>query len=143
VRYIQADIANIDYILAEADTFFGNMRHVGICIVGIAHFIDDQTLRHTLQQLYEWAAPGAQIALSFAANTGSGTTSDAITTQYRGMEAPIYLRSVEDIRGIIQPWQPLYGDMHDLTTYLPPGTTLDSQPEQISMIGGIVYKPEA
>jgi len=102
VRYIQSNITQIDDILKEADRHFQGERCVAVCFVGAAYFFDDATITYILDRLHKWCAPGSQVALSWAV---VGEMIDhPVLEMYKRMGSPIYVRSLETIRGMLANW---------------------------------------
>lgn len=105
IRWVQSKIQDIDRILAEAEEFFGAERRVGISLIGVAYFIDDDSLRRVCQRLYDWSAPGSMLAVT-SFNTHMDDSGWAeILEQYRKMGVDGFPRSPEHLQTILTPWQ--------------------------------------
>lgn len=101
IRYIQSDTRDIDHILGEAEKLFGDERRVGICMVGISYFLDDAGFSQVVRKLYEWAAPGSRLALSYATFPGDA---GEVGTMYAKMGTNIFPRSSEEVLDLVAPW---------------------------------------
>lgn len=147
IRYAEADIRQIDQILDEARTFFSPGQRVGICMVGVAYFIEDEALRHALRRLYDWAAPGSRLAISFISVEHPVASNDPVMAMYRQMGTPLYPRTVTQALQLTAPWQPCGPGLRKLNEYIQevqasPVVIEQDQPRE-SMIGGIFEKPLA
>lgn len=117
VRYVQSDLRQIETVLATADEFFAGERRVGICLIGVAYFIADEPLRHVLQQLYAWAAPGSQLAISmFDIDRGHAAAQQMLAT-YERLGTPLYPRTVAHTLDLAAPWQPSGAGLRPLESY--------------------------
>ncbi|ABX02719.1 SAM-dependent methyltransferase [Herpetosiphon sp.] len=105
VIYHQANIAELESILAQAEQHFAGERKLAICMIGVSYFLNDQVLSQTLQRLYEWCAPGSQIAISWIALPENPNPKlQELLARYSAMGSPIYARTVEQIKQFIAPW---------------------------------------
>lgn len=105
VRYFQSDIANLDTILVAADEHFGGERRVAICMLGISYFLSEQVLQRTLKQLYEWCAPGSQLAFSWLDLDPNHPQLQQMLAIYQRIGTPIYFRETEQIKAMLGGWQ--------------------------------------
>lgn len=106
IRCLQGDLRQIDAILAEAESFFGAERRIGICLVNVSYFIDDEPLREVFQQLYNWCAPGSMLAVSaFDQANRLEEGFQQLMTFYRSIGVPLYSRSREELLQLASPWQ--------------------------------------
>ena len=76
VRYIHCDATEPEEMfesvaLAE---LFGTQRWIAITYMGVSYFITEAALRRALRVLYDWAAPGSHLVLSFVAPSTSDIT---------------------------------------------------------------------
>lgn len=114
IRCIQGDMRQIEKILAEAEGFFGAERRIGICMVGVVYFIEDDALAHVFQRLYEWAAPGSMLAVN------SFPLYDPAEWQagqfYKQIGVTLYGRHPDDLLRLAAPWQ-LVGEFEQIESY--------------------------
>lgn len=147
IRYVQSDIRSPEQVLRQADAFFGGERHVGICMVGVAYFIDDAALKHTLRQLYDWAAPGSRLAVSFITVNGAFPVDAPVMEIYQKMGSAIYPRTQAEIADVMQLWRPIAPGLRALASYIEEETGIAVQIPQLpsgeAMMGGIFEKPAA
>ncbi|HEX6291978.1 MAG TPA: SAM-dependent methyltransferase [Herpetosiphonaceae bacterium] len=118
IEFVQARIEDIDTIVGAAERFFGAQRRVGICMSAVAHFIDDDSLRHVFRRLYDWSAPGSMLAVS--SNDADPTDPNqraAIASYEQRTGARLYLRSAQHLYSLIEPWQPQSGGFHPFEAY--------------------------
>jgi O-methyltransferase involved in polyketide biosynthesis len=145
IHYAEADIRQIDQILERASSFFGPSRRVGICMVGVAYFIEDEAVAHVLRRLYEWAAPGSRLAISYISVETPVDGTDSVMQMYRRIGTPLYPRTLQQIERLTAPWQPCGPGLRKLATYIEEAHAIPIQVEQSapgeSMVGGIFEKP--
>lgn len=116
VRYVQSDIRDIDTILDAGGSFFGaDQRRVGICMVGIAYFIESEHLERIFRALYNWSAPGSLLAFSMFNPDPDDPASQAVADKYAKVAQPIYLRTETETMNLIGPWEVL--EIQPLETY--------------------------
>lgn len=119
VRCMQADLRDIDKILAVADEVFEGERCVGICLVNVSYFIEDAALASVFQQLYSWAAPGSQLAVSgFPPVTDPNEIKEQEQALdfYKSVGTMVYPRTPEHLLRLAGPWQ-VFGELKPVETY--------------------------
>lgn len=104
IRYLQTDLRKIDTILEEAEALFGSERRIGISLVGVAYFIDDDSLRHVFQRLYDWAAPGSLLALTTFVADENNAGYREMSKVYAEQMISVYPRSAEELVRLAGPW---------------------------------------
>jgi O-methyltransferase involved in polyketide biosynthesis len=118
VNYIQGRIEEIDAILMAAEAFFGGMRRVGICMIAVAHFIDDDSLRRVFQRLHAWSDPGSILVLSSSgADLDDPTMRAAIDAYQQRTGATLHLRDADHLAQLLGPWQPMDGGFQSIESY--------------------------
>jgi O-methyltransferase involved in polyketide biosynthesis len=105
VRYIQANVADINAILQEAAAHFGAQRKITVCFIGMTYFVEPGVLRTILDRIFDWCAPGSQMALSFLAGDVSRWQQSQFAAIYRQMKAPVYGLEVADVYRLLEKWQ--------------------------------------
>jgi O-methyltransferase involved in polyketide biosynthesis len=147
VRYVQGDLRNIEPILAEAEAFFEADHRVGIFMVGIAYFLDDESVARVLQRLYDWAAPGSRLAISFITVESHPDAANRVMSFYHQLNMPLYPRTRAEIAPLLGPWQPVGEGLTDLTTYIAKDIQsplhINQTAYQEAMAGGIFEKLRA
>jgi len=104
VRYNQSDLNNIEALLNEASSFFGDNRRIGICFVGVAYFLEDAVVQQILDRLYEWAAPGSQLAMTWLIGDSQDERSRQIRDMYTKMGAALTVRDIDTVRALLDKW---------------------------------------
>lgn len=113
ITYVQSDIQDIETILRAAESMFGVERRVGVCLIGVAYFLSDETLSHVAQRLYEWAAPGSMLAVtSFDTEQDNGWRE--ILEEYRKMGVDGFPRSPAYLQQVLQPWAGQFTPLEDI-----------------------------
>jgi O-methyltransferase involved in polyketide biosynthesis len=105
VRYIQANIVDIDVVLRAAEQHFGDQRRVAICFVGVTYFIADDSLRRILDRLHAWCATGSRMALSWLVADPAAFAKTEVAQIYQQMKSNIYPRDLETIRSMLSAWR--------------------------------------
>jgi hypothetical protein len=104
VRYNQFDLNNIEPLLNEAASFFDTDRHVGISFIGVAYFLEDEVVRNILDHLYEWAASGSQLAMTWLVADPENPQLKTMMDMYAKMGSAYFFRSIDDIKSLISRW---------------------------------------
>lgn len=105
VRYIQANVADIDTILHVAAAHFGTQRKIAVSFIGMTYFFDKPTLRSILDRIFDWCAPGSQAALSFLAGDLKTWERSEFAAIYRQMNASVYGLEVADLHDLLSGWR--------------------------------------
>jgi SAM-dependent methyltransferase len=149
IRYVQSDLRNVETILEEAEGFFEGERKVGIIMVGVSYFIEQEPLREVLQKLYDWAAPGSLLAISMIQLDVISSTAEKTFETYRNIGQPVYPRTPEQVRYISGPWRPRGGGFRSVEEYAAEDAGVDVHIERTTsfgdeaMVGAILEKPAA
>jgi transposase len=112
---MQADLRDIDSILLRANQFFQGERLIGICLVNVSYFLTDAELSYVTQRLYEWSAPGSQLAIS-ALPPARDPRQKAVLEFYRSVGTPLYIRTQDELLNLVKPWS-LVGEMKPIESY--------------------------
>ena len=144
IRCIQGDLREIDPILSAAAAFFEAERQVGIFMVGIVYFIDDDALANVFQRLYEWSAPGSMLAInSFAAYDLPQWK--AGFEFYKRIGVTLYGRNPDQLLRLAAPWQ-VHHELAPIESYaernLPGFNVVPSEQVRGAVgYGGILIRP--
>ena len=145
IRYIQADIRNMDVVLAAAEDFFGAERRIGACLLSTAHFLDDDALKHIFQRLYDWSAPGSQLVVSsvdYEAESEASRQAIKVYQQQTGLQG--FTRSAAHMLQLAEPWQPYHGGLQPLEDHaeaeIGATVTVDARRGKLGY-GGILLHP--
>lgn len=108
VHYFQNDACHPDELLnhPEVVKILNGRRKVGICYWGFSTFQNDAELSHTMQTLYDWAAPGS--CLAYNAQGVSNPEDPKIKESqeiYKSMGTPFYVRTLEMHNQKVHPWK--------------------------------------
>jgi hypothetical protein len=125
----EAKLEMIEQILAEAEQLFGDNRLVGVNLISIAHFVDDEQLSRALGVLYDWAAPGSLVAVTSTPGERTQGFQKASDEYKKSTGLSVYLRTPEEMVEVFRPWQP----------FVPP-SGVEDQVEQ--MLGTTVAQNE-
>jgi O-methyltransferase involved in polyketide biosynthesis len=118
MRFVQGRIEEIDPILAAAETFFGQPAPIGICMIAVVHFIDDDALSRVAQRLYDWAAPGSILAVTTSQRNLDDPVEQAALDGYQqrtGVE--LYFRRPEQLAQLLAPWTAADGGFQRLEEF--------------------------
>ena len=108
VRYVQADVVDMDTILRAAGEHFGGQRRIAVCFIGVAYFFEDEPLRTIFDRLYDWCAPGSQIATSWLTGEPhevANFRNSQFAAMYRRMNSPVHARDLESVRSFLSKWR--------------------------------------
>ncbi len=107
VRYVQCDAGTPEKLL-ESDIvqdLFGDERKIAIGFNGIAYFLPEDTLEHSLQTLYDWAAPASKLFICDGDNPKTTEKSKQLQQFYEQVGQPLYYKSIERFVEIAAPWK--------------------------------------
>jgi O-methyltransferase involved in polyketide biosynthesis len=117
VAYIQADMRDPGVVFEVADKLFQGERRVAIGFIGLSYFLDDQSFSRVVQMLYDWAAPGSVMALSYVdVQTETPEAQAAIEAIKRNATQELYMRNEAQICTLMAPWKVL--EIKPLATWL-------------------------
>lgn len=105
LRYIQGRLEEIESILAEADRLFDGNRLVGVNLISIAHFVDDQQLHRALAQLYSWAAPGSVVAVTSTRGERNQDFQETKEEYTKRTGLRVFNRTEDEMTAVFKPWQ--------------------------------------
>ena len=108
VIFLQADAVDPHNVLDAPLTreLLGNERRVGFLYLSLAHTMNDDQVRASWRALYDWAAPGSQLAVSVASdNWNYEPDLVAVTESYRRANIQSYFRTPAQLAELIKPWK--------------------------------------
>lgn len=144
LHYIQARLENISAILDDADRLFGGQRLVGVNLISIVHFVDDESLSRALQQLYDWCAPGSLVAVTSTPGERQNAGYQLATSEYKARTGlSVYVRTTEEMIETFQPWQPVVppSNIEDQIEVFLGATVAQDEHRGLLGYGGIFHKP--
>jgi O-methyltransferase involved in polyketide biosynthesis len=108
-RYVVCDAAAPETLLGSPLVMeaFGASRRVAFGLNGIAFFLTDEQLAHTIKTLYDWAEKGARLFLcdfdyvEAASHVPHAEESDKL---WESMGQGMHWRTLPKLREIIKPW---------------------------------------
>jgi O-methyltransferase involved in polyketide biosynthesis len=104
VSYHQVDLREPSEILDTANRLFEGQRRVAIGFIGLSYFLDDQSVAQIARMLYDWAAPGSVMALSYVAvQTNDQSTQERLESFTRN-SAQVFIRDEAQVRALMAPW---------------------------------------
>ncbi len=108
VRYVWCDAADPSTLLdsPEAKELLGEDRRVGIILMSLAHFLDDETVVSGARRLYEWAAPGSCLFLTVEAETWkTDPYLQELAKLMHRVGTPLYQRTKQGWLALFSPWR--------------------------------------
>ena len=110
VRYLDGDIRNIAAILNSPTVkeFFGEDRKVAIGFNAVTCFLSHEEIKHIMNSLYEWAAPGSKVFATFETKLSDAMTPkmQQFVDMFDQMGSPYHFLTLEECRELVKPWQP-------------------------------------
>jgi hypothetical protein len=108
VRYVECNAGKPEELLNSSivEKLFGEDRKVAIGFNGIAYFLPDESLKHALEILYDWADKGSKIFLSDADADTTEVTKDLkpVFDLYSKIGQPIHIRSRSKLQEMAGAW---------------------------------------
>jgi hypothetical protein len=107
VRYLHCDAGRVEDLLASpaVGQLFGANRKVAIGFNGIAWFLPDEAVGHSMKVLYDWAAKGSRLFLSDFDLTRMTDDTKVLMTLYEKFGQPGYLRPQSRLMELIGSWE--------------------------------------
>jgi len=110
VRYVVCPAEKPEELLGSplVAQLIGGERKVAIGFNGVAYFLPDEALHHSLQTLYDWAGPGSRLFLCDIGMQESPTAPKAgvdMMKLYEKLGQPLYVRSQKSLEALVRPWR--------------------------------------
>ncbi len=109
VIYRQADVQRPLDLLnsAEVQKFLGDQRKVAIGLNGITVFLPPADIRVMFRELYDWAAPGSKLYITWETKHPNLMTPQMqqFIDMFHKMNAPFWLYSLDECLDMSAPWQ--------------------------------------
>lgn len=113
-KKILADLPHVDYAYCDAGDFstldrdavqriLDLTRPLGVVIVGVTAFLDDQTVQKTLSDIYDWVPSGSYLVVDFDGDALESGPAASDVLDHVG--EPIYLRRPEQITPLLGRWE--------------------------------------
>ncbi len=107
IRYVSCDAAKAQELL-ESDVvaqLFGSQRRITIGFNGIAWFLPDESVAHTMKVLYDWAGEGSKLFISDCDQSHATKELLQVMEMYKNFGQPGYLRTQDTLLKLIGPWR--------------------------------------
>lgn len=106
MRYVHADLRDVDRLIETAAGFFGGERRLGIGVIGISYFLSDEELSRLMQAIHKFSAPGTVMAVSYFLGTHTeGKLSAMLDLYLKTVRIPVYFREPSQIAKVIAPFR--------------------------------------
>jgi hypothetical protein len=136
VVYLECDASKPEALL-ESDVVsdvFGKQRRVAIGFNGIAWFVPDSSIAHSLSVLYDWADKGSKLFISDLDTQGStGATAGGLEF-YKKVGQPVYPRPTQKLQELIGRWRVQKPGFQPLTEWV--GLSENVTDEARKTVGG-------
>jgi hypothetical protein len=110
VYFFAADARRPEELLnrPEVKVILGDKRDVALVHWGVSLFFTDEEIAHVAQALHDWA--GDKSCWTYCAQQAGANPNDPAAIKvlkiYEQMGTPLYIRSLEAHRELVQPWHP-------------------------------------
>jgi O-methyltransferase involved in polyketide biosynthesis len=105
VSYIHTDLRDPTDLLDAANQLFQGQRRVAIGFIGLSYFFDDESVAQVARMLYDWAAPGSVMALSYGNVQTSNPRAQELLENFKRNSAQVYMRDEAQVRALMAPWK--------------------------------------
>jgi hypothetical protein len=119
-RYVHCDARRPEGLLQGPviTQLFGDNRKIAFGFSGIAWFVQDDDLAHSMKVLYDWAQKGSVLYLCDMSFDGPSMAPElkGVFDMYEKMGQPAFLRTKDTLSKLIQPWkirEPGFRDLED------------------------------
>lgn len=109
VHFFQGDAGHPEELLnrPEVQKILAGRKKVAFVLWGVAGFLSDEKIIHTVRYLYDWAAPGS--CLAFNGQLAELNVQDPAVIQvvkiYENMGTQVFLRTLKQYEEMVQPWR--------------------------------------
>ena len=106
IIFEQCDAGKPEQLLGSSvvEKLFGDDRRVAIGFNGIAWFLSDEEMAHSMKTLYEWADEGSKLFLCDGDATTPTPELDKFAEFYKTIGQPVYYRTQGDLLELIGQW---------------------------------------
>lgn len=109
VLYLNHDVRDARALLEspQVAAFLGGERRVALGLNGITVFLDPDEMRKLFQNLYDWAAPGSKLYITYETKEPGLMTPrmEQMIDMFRQVGSPFWMYSLEESIQMSQPWQ--------------------------------------
>jgi hypothetical protein len=150
VLYLQHDVRDARALLESPRVaeFLGGARKVALGLNGITVFLSPEEIRTLFHDLYEWAAPGSRLYITYETKEPGRMTPkmEQLIDIFRQAGAPFWMYSLEESVELSKPWRIPEGGLVPLADFLglPPGHVTEEDHEGVGLqyYAAILEKPE-
>lgn len=127
--------------------FLGGERRVALGLSGVSVFLPPDELRRVFRELYDWAAPGSRLYVTYETKLPGLTTPrmEQFLDMFRQVGSPFYLYTREECEEMSAPWRIPAGGLPKIADVLglPPGHITDEDREGVGLefYAAILEKP--
>lgn len=108
VLYLNHDIRDVRALLdsPQVNAFLGGQRRVAFGLNGITVFLAPDEIRRLFHDLYDWAAPGSKIYITYETKPPEQTTPrmEQFLDMFRQAGSPFWMYSLEESIALSKPW---------------------------------------
>ena len=149
VLYLEHDIRDARGLLdsPEVTRFLGGERKVAFGLNGITVFLSPDEIRKLFHDLYEWAAPGSRLYITYETKEPGRMTPrmEQFIDMFRQAGAPFWMYSLEECVELSAPWRIPEGGLVPLRQFLglPEGHITEDDHEGVGLefYAAILEKP--
>ena len=98
-------IRDLAGLFDAANQLFQGERRVAIGFIGLSYFFDDESVAHIARTLYDWAAPGSVMALSYGYVQTDNPQAKEKLENFKRNSAQIFIRDQAQVRALMAPWK--------------------------------------
>lgn len=150
VLYLSHDVREARTLLesSEVQDFLGGERRVAFGLNGITVFLSPEELRRLFHDLYDWAAPGSKLYITYETKEPGLMTPrmEQLLDVFRQTGSPMWMYSLDQCIELSAPWRIPPGGLTPLREYLrlPPDYITEEDREGVGLefYAAILEKPE-
>lgn len=109
IIYMSSDVRNVKEFLdsPQVKEFLGGERKVAFGLNGITVFLSPPEIEKLFQDLYDWAAPGSKLYITFETKEADKTTPkmQQFIDMFAQAGAPFWMYTLEESLAMGKPWQ--------------------------------------
>ena len=149
VLYLRHDVHEARSLLEspEVTAFLGGERRVALGASGITVFLSPGEISRFFHDLYEWAAPGSRLYITYETKEPGRMTPkmEQFIDMFRQAGAPFWMYSLEECIELSRPWRIPAGGLVPLREFLelPEGHITEADHEDVGLefYAAILEKP--
>ncbi|HEX2207018.1 MAG TPA: SAM-dependent methyltransferase [Longimicrobium sp.] len=149
VIYLEHDVRDPVALLdsPRVAEFLGGERRLALGLSGVSVFLSPDELRRVFRDLYEWAAPGSRLYVTYETRLPGMMTPrmEQFIDMFRQVGSPFYLYTLEECVEMSAPWRIPEGGLPRVADFLglPPGHITEEDREGVGLefYAAILEKP--